>query len=158
MAELSNSDHVGRHEDTVETVAPRAPVTSERFVSPHLLESIPSPNVPQSIGGRGRRAPAWHSRLPDPGYSVLQQHCQFFDLNNDGIIYPWETYIGFRAIGFNILISFLSMVIINGTFSYIPWIPGFHHSCFQFISRTSTRTSGVTPNRTTPRAGFVPKV
>ncbi|CAK9185209.1 unnamed protein product [Ilex paraguariensis] len=37
--------------------------------------------------------------------TALQKHVMFFDQNKDGILYPWETYQGGRAIGFGILRS-----------------------------------------------------
>jgi len=36
----------------------------------------------------------------------------------DGQIYPWDTYVGFRDLGFSILFSLLAVIIINGNFSY----------------------------------------
>lgn len=48
----------------------------------------------------------------------LQQHTLFWDRDGDGMIYPWDTYIGFRELGFNMLFSFLATLIINLNFSY----------------------------------------
>ncbi|XP_060669477.1 probable peroxygenase 4 [Ziziphus jujuba] len=45
--------------------------------------------------------------------NVLKKHVQFFDRNNDGFIYPWETYQGFRAIGCGIALSAFSALFIN---------------------------------------------
>ncbi|KAF5179637.1 Peroxygenase [Thalictrum thalictroides] len=45
--------------------------------------------------------------------NVLQKHVSFFDRNNDGIIYPWETFQGFRAIGCGIALSTASAIFIN---------------------------------------------
>jgi len=50
--------------------------------------------------------------------TALQQHVAFFDRNKDGIIYPWETYQGFQAIGFNMTISLLAASFINMALSY----------------------------------------
>jgi peroxygenase len=50
--------------------------------------------------------------------TALQQHVAFFDRNKDGIIYPWETYQGFQAIGFNMTISLLAASVINMALSY----------------------------------------
>ncbi|KAF9587048.1 hypothetical protein IFM89_039734 [Coptis chinensis] len=45
--------------------------------------------------------------------NVLQKHVSFFDRNNDGVIYPWETYQGFRAIGCGMALSTTGAIFIN---------------------------------------------
>jgi peroxygenase len=57
---------------------------------------------------------------------VLQQHCDFFDADRDGIIWPSDTFVGFHKLGFGILLSLLAVFIIHSNFSYptLPtWIP-----------------------------------
>ncbi|GJE86773.1 caleosin domain-containing protein [Phanerochaete sordida] len=56
--------------------------------------------------------------------TVLQQHVVFFDLNNDGVINVYETYIGFRLLGWGILLSLLAMTVIHGGFSWYSLPPG----------------------------------
>ncbi|KAL9116975.1 MAG: hypothetical protein Q9187_006493 [Circinaria calcarea] len=51
-------------------------------------------------------------------YSVLQQHVLFWDRDNDGIIRPWDTYVGFRELGFSIVFSLIAVILMNGSFSY----------------------------------------
>ncbi|KAJ7041611.1 Caleosin [Mycena alexandri] len=48
----------------------------------------------------------------------LQSHVAFFDPDNDGLIYPLDTYNGFREIGFGRIISLLAMVFIHIAFSW----------------------------------------
>ncbi|XP_071735567.1 probable peroxygenase 4 [Rutidosis leptorrhynchoides] len=45
--------------------------------------------------------------------NVLRKHVEFFDRNHDGVIYPWETFQGFRAIGSGILLSSVAALFIN---------------------------------------------
>ncbi|KAJ3332281.1 hypothetical protein HDU76_000771 [Blyttiomyces sp. JEL0837] len=110
------------------TAVSGAPVTFERPPPAGVSSYLANPGLP-----RANTAPC--VELPDgavkplPGYehfSVLQQHVQFFDRDNNGIIYPWETYSGFRAIGWNMLASFIFAMFINTGFSYPTsesWIP-----------------------------------
>ncbi|XP_051144825.1 probable peroxygenase 4 isoform X2 [Andrographis paniculata] len=45
--------------------------------------------------------------------SALQKHVMFFDRNNDGVIYPSETFQGFRAIGCGLALSSAAAAFIN---------------------------------------------
>ncbi|OIW21809.1 hypothetical protein TanjilG_11544 [Lupinus angustifolius] len=49
--------------------------------------------------------------------NVLQKHVAFFDRNHDGVIYPSETFQGFRAIGCGILLSTVAAIFINSGLS-----------------------------------------
>ncbi|CAI5498215.1 unnamed protein product [Closterium sp. Naga37s-1] len=109
------------------TVAPGTPVTWRRPVATDDLSSyVDKPHMPRAEVAADREHPNGSKGHVTGGMTVLQQHFAFFDRNNDGIIYPWETYEGFRAVGFNMLLSFFGMLIINGSFSYFTldgWIP-----------------------------------
>ncbi|XP_033132096.1 probable peroxygenase 7 isoform X1 [Brassica rapa] len=49
----------------------------------------------------------------EEGYTALEKHVAFFDRNGDGVIYPWETYHGFRALGLGRLPSAIAGLFIN---------------------------------------------
>eukprot|EP01018_Ginkgo_biloba_P037053 Gb_39633 [translate_table: standard] len=110
-------------EESLQTTAPKAPVTSERRVNPNLDEELPKPFLARALVAVDTDQKDGTPGHQNNGMSVLQQHVSFFDRNKDGIVYPWETYIGFRAIGFNIIISLLAGLFINLALSY-PTLPG----------------------------------
>ncbi|KAF5356093.1 hypothetical protein D9756_004387 [Leucocoprinus leucothites] len=53
--------------------------------------------------------------------SELQGHVAFFDRDNDGIIWPSDTFIGLREIRFSLFWTIVAVLVIHGGFSYMTW-------------------------------------
>ncbi|KZT72096.1 Caleosin-domain-containing protein [Daedalea quercina L-15889] len=79
-----------------------------------LAPTLDSPHGTQSSGWADK-----HS-----GQTVLQQHCAYFDPDGDSIIWPHDTYRGFRNLGFNVFMTLFSVFMIHFNFSY-PTCPGY---------------------------------
>lgn len=47
----------------------------------------------------------------------MQQHCIYWDRDRDGVIWPLDTWRGFRELGFNLLFCFLAMIVVHVTLS-----------------------------------------
>ncbi|KAF8798294.1 Caleosin-domain-containing protein [Phlegmacium glaucopus] len=58
---------------------------------------------------------------PNRRNTALQSHVEFFDTDHDGIIWPSDTYVGFRELNFPIVLAFIAMVFIHGGLSYVTW-------------------------------------
>ncbi|CAN9209354.1 unnamed protein product [Alternaria alternata] len=54
----------------------------------------------------------------DTRRSALRRHCDFWDADQDGVIYPWDIFIGFRKLGFNIALCLWAAVTMAACSSY----------------------------------------
>ncbi|KAF5634261.1 calcium-binding caleosin [Fusarium sp. NRRL 52700] len=59
----------------------------------------------------------WAQRHKDQ--RVLQQHCDFFDKDHDGMIWPLDTFTGICKLGYGIILSFISVLDKHGSGSDI---------------------------------------
>lgn len=110
----------------MDTSAPRAPITKKRKLNENLQNELEKPYLARAQAAVDKFHPKGTEGRNSEGMTVLQQHVAFFDRNKDGIVYPWETYQGLRAIGCNFFLSITSAFLINFVLSYSSqpgWLP-----------------------------------
>jgi len=101
------------------------PVTMKHPPPQDLEKYIPNPGMPRANRCISKEMPNGSETSP-PNASALQQHVLWFDFDGDGVIYPWDTFKGFRKLGFNLLLSSIAPIVIHATFSYPTlhsWLP-----------------------------------
>uniref|UniRef100_A0A7N0T8A4 Caleosin n=1 Tax=Kalanchoe fedtschenkoi TaxID=63787 RepID=A0A7N0T8A4_KALFE len=112
--------------DAMATVAEKAPITAERRVRGDLETKLPKPYMPRALVAADAENVSGTLGHKHNNMSVLQQHAAFFDQDGDGIIYPKETFAGFRSIGFNVIVSAFLTFLVHAAMSYatLPtWLP-----------------------------------
>ncbi|CCM03021.1 uncharacterized protein FIBRA_05138 [Fibroporia radiculosa] len=86
-------------------------VDTDRFIKiPYVARAHYAPSIEHPAGSS-------EYSHKHKNFSVLQQHIIFWDRDRDGVIWPRDTFVGFRDLGFNVVFSLFAVFVINICFS-----------------------------------------
>ncbi|KAG0270287.1 hypothetical protein DFQ27_009079 [Actinomortierella ambigua] len=97
---------------------------AETPTHPEGTTTSTSPTTTSSSSPTGTTQDNWAAQHRDQ--TVLQQHCEFFDRDRDGIVWPLDTLVAFRQLGYHWVWCVMSVWLIHGFLSYAThpgWIP-----------------------------------
>ncbi|KAA8575954.1 hypothetical protein EYC84_006119 [Monilinia fructicola] len=112
------------------TAIEECPVTEERlpFIEKGWENGLRDPGTARANEAASVEAPNGTEKdnyaKRNQNLTVLQQHINFFDPDQDGIIYPLDTYNAMRRLAFSRFIALASTLIIHLNFSYPTLPPG----------------------------------
>ncbi|KIJ61435.1 hypothetical protein HYDPIDRAFT_177025 [Hydnomerulius pinastri MD-312] len=92
-----------------------APVTGERPYRTDTCKTIEKPYIARASVAPSIEHPEGSVKYANKyqNYSVMQQHCIYWDRDDDGVIWPLDTWRGFRDLGFNLLFSFWATIVVH---------------------------------------------
>ena len=110
------------------TSIPEQPITQQRkpFIK-RKDEALSNAGTARAVIAASRESP--NGTIEDDyvrkheKQTVIQQHCEYWDTDHDGIIWPFDTYVGCRKWGWSPPLAALATFIINFNLSY-PTCPG----------------------------------
>jgi hypothetical protein len=90
--------------------------------------------------------------------TVMQQHCEFFDRDKDGVIWPSDVFLGFRRLGYHLVWCLLATYLISGFLSYGTQSSIFPDPFFRiYVSRIHKDKHGSSSGTYDPEGRFVPQ-
>ncbi|KAK9809514.1 hypothetical protein WJX73_007320 [Symbiochloris irregularis] len=137
--------------------SPELSAVLQKAVPEGLEKNVSNSGVPRATKAVSHEKPDGSKSSPSDR-TVLQQHVDYWDFDNDGKIYPLDTYRGFCNIGFPRIMSFIAIFVIHGTFSYWSqdsWMPD---PFFSLLTKNIHRTRHGSDSQTyDPEGRFVPE-
>lgn len=105
------------------TAIPACPVTEERkpwHPPDHNLLQVPGTARANTAPDEDHPNGTTENGYARANYdrTVLQQHCEYWDTDGDGVIWPQDTYAGCRRFGWSPPLAFVAASIINLGLSY----------------------------------------